>query len=362
MNVQQKPSGAASQHAQTLASADAVNSNKPNKIGLKFDRVAMTINPEEGDEEDHKNAIRETMIWFAKKGHYPFEYYGRITTRGGRYETALRVHAPNPPGDPNGKWSKVFALLQCNPRNGMGGYLRLEFNPAKWSPQAKSHLFGTVSAVTQHTPQFNQLLGNGKLTRFDVAMDVYGIRPDGYLWELSRCPYRDPVVHFGMPETIYLGNRSAAAGKGIVRVYDKGIEMGAPDLVLTRIERDCRSNTLRVRDLFDLPNVFRNVHCWDAHAALSHLGAHGIPPMFRSMFHDSCAYRGLPHALARVDSEQLRQRLEAAIRSSVPAFWDLNAIWSLWPAAVADVFSPEPVAPPEYVEPPAGQPTLSACN
>jgi hypothetical protein len=87
------------------------------------------------------------MFFFAKKGSFSFEDHGRIAARGGHYETALRIHAPNQPDDINGKWSKVFALLQCNPRNGKGRFLRLEWNPAKWSAPAKAHLFGTVSAV-----------------------------------------------------------------------------------------------------------------------------------------------------------------------------------------------------------------------
>jgi hypothetical protein len=324
-----------------------MSSNKPSKVELKIDRMAITINPEEGDEEDHKNAIRSSMFWFAKKGHYPFEEHGRVTARGDRYETALRIHAPNPEPDIDGKWSKVFALLQCNPRNGLGGFLRLEWNPAKWSASAKAHLFGTVAMVMLYTDKFRLLLTNARVTRYDVALDVYGITPDDYLWELRGCPYRDPVVHQGVPETLYLGNRSAARGQGLVRIYNKGMELGDPSLMLTRIERDCRSNQLRVRDLPDLPNVFRTLGCWDVHAALAQLGNLGIPPMYRSMLHDSCAYRGLGAALTQIESPQLRDRVEKAIKSSAPAFWDMQAIWSGWKAAVADVFDHEPAFPPE---------------
>jgi hypothetical protein len=185
------------------------------------------------------------------------------------------------------------------------------------------------------------------VTGFDVALDVYGITPDDYLWEQGTGNYRDPVVHRGRLETLYLGNRSAARGKGLVRIYDKGVELGDPGLTLTRIERECRSNTLRVRDLPDLPNVLRILHCLDVSAALADLGVHGIPPMYRNLLRDACAYRGSRVAISRIDSPQLRQRLAQAIGSSVPAFWDLPSIWSGWKAAVADVFCHEPAYPPE---------------
>ena len=55
-------------------------------------------------------------------------------------------------------------------------------------------------------------------------------------------------------------------------------------------------------------------------------------------------------ALAKIESVQLHTTLVKAIGSSVPAFWDLDAIWAGWPAAVAHAFSHEPVAPPELVD------------
>ena len=72
--------------------------------------------------------------------------------------------------------------------------------------------------------------------------------------------------------------------------------------------------------------------------------------MYRGSFHDACAFRGLKAALEQIESVQLRKRLMKAIGSSVPPFWDLDAIWAGWPAAVAHAFFHEPVAPPEFVE------------
>jgi len=265
--------------------------------------------------------------------------------RGGRYESALRIQAPNPPGDIHGPWSHEFALLQCNSKNGAGGLLRLEWNPAKWSAPASAHLFGTIASVMLHTEKFDQLLQDAKVTRLDVALDVPGIRPDDYLWELKKGVYRNPIIKAGRLETLYLGNWKAA--KGGIRIYDKGAEMGLPGLTLTRIERVHKNNKLRLRDLAALPNVFHTLSCHDDHGALTGLGALGVPPMYRSSFHDACAFRGLKAALEQIESVLLRTKLLKAISSSVPAFWDLDAIWAGWPTAVAKAFSHEPVPPQE---------------
>jgi hypothetical protein len=197
-----------------------------------IDKTSITME-EEKEDPHHKDAIRETMFHFAKPGYFPFAKHGRISAKGGRYEAALRIHSPNLPGDIQGPWSTEFAFLQCNPKNGQGGFLRLEWNPAKWSPSAKAHLFGTISAVMLHPANFDQLLADAKVTRLDVALDVPGIRPDDYLWELKKGVYRSSINKGGNPETLYLGNLKAA--KGGIRVYDKGAEMGVPSLKLTRI-------------------------------------------------------------------------------------------------------------------------------
>ncbi len=128
----------------------------------------------------------------------------------------------------------------------------------KWSAAGSSHLFGTLSAVMLHTSKFDNLLADAPVTRLDVALDVYGIRPDDYVWELSKGIYRNPIMKEGKLQTLYLGNRNAAKGRALVRIYDKGAELGVPNLELTRIERVFKNNKLRVRDLPALSNVFQH--------------------------------------------------------------------------------------------------------
>jgi hypothetical protein len=330
--------------ASTLKPKGIAFSNKPPVMSICIDKVSITLD-EDKDDKHHGDAILETIYGYAKPGLYPFDKHGRVSAKGGRYKAALRIHAPNPPGDIHGGWSEEFALLQCAPKNNAGGFLRLEWNPAKWTALASGHLLGTVSAVMLHTEKFNQLLANAKVTRIDVALGVLNIRPDDYLWELSKGVYRKVFIKGGKVETVYLGKLKA--GKGGIRIYDKGAEMGIPSLKQTRIERVYKDTKLRVRDLPKLDNVFRTLICRDARAALAGLDFPGVPPMYRSFVHDSCAYRGFRSALDQIDSTQLRKRLIKAITSSVPGFWNMEVIWSGWHAAIAHVFAHTPVPPPE---------------
>jgi hypothetical protein len=321
-------------------------SNKPPTAEICIDKVSITLDVEKDDAIDHKNAIRETMFDFAKQAKYPFTKFGRISAKGGRYEAALRIHAPNEPGDVNGPWSKeIFATLQCNPKNGQGGFLRLEWNPAKWTRSGSSLLLGTLEQVMFYTPQFDQLLSNARVTRVDVALDIPGILPGDYLWAVSGGHYREWRLHSGKLETLYLGAKDAT--KGFIRIYDKGVETGEPGLKMTRVERVFRSNKLRLQDLPARSNVFHSLRCYDVYAALTGLGPLGVPPMHRNTAHDTCCLRGLGPGVDRFENVKLQKALMKAIKPSVPAFWDPSAIWSKWPAAVADAFFHEPIPPSE---------------
>jgi hypothetical protein len=193
----------------------------------------------------------------------------------------------------------------------------------------------------QNSIMFAELLAEAKVTRADIALDIEGIRPDDCLWDLQKAIYRETITKAGELGTLYFGNRHAR--KRLLRIYDKGAEMGKPELKLTRIEREYKSNKLRLSELSKLPNVFSTLKCYDVYAALAGLDVLGVPPMYRRFLHDSCCCRGLRFALRQLESLKLRKAIEQAIHSSVPAFWDAKAIWSEWPAAVAQAFSEAPL-------------------
>jgi hypothetical protein len=319
---------------QTSASTEtpkkALCSNKP---PLVIDRVSITIAV---DEVDHRNVIRETYFSDLKKNEQPFENRGWLSTKGGRYETAMRIHAPNAQNDIAGKWSKeVFALLQCNPKNGQGGFLRLEFNPNRWGTSVQ-HLWQELEHVMWNPGNFLDFMMKAKVTRLDVAIDIDGIQPDDYVWDTSKAIYRSHILKRARLETLYLGSKNAARAKGQVRIYDKAAQMKIPNSKLTRVERVVKSGVLRVADLPKLPNVLDGIECYDVVHALANSGL--VPPEYCQFFHDACASRGLRGALKNIKDDKRRKQIRAVIKSSTPTFWDPDLAWSGWGKAVSKVF------------------------
>lgn len=320
---------------QTSASTEtpkkALCSNKP---PLVIDRVSITIAV---NEIDHRNAIRETYFYELKKSEHPFEERGWLSSKGGRYETAMRIHAPNAQNDIAGKWSKeVFALLQCNPKNGQGGFLRLEFNPNRWEANVQ-HLWQQLEDIMWNPENYLDFMMNAKVTRLDVAVDIEGIQPDDYVWDTSKAIYRSHILKRENLETLYLGSKNAARAKGQVRIYDKAAQMKIPNSKLTRVERVVKSGGfLRVSNLPKLPNVLDGIECYDVVHALA--SSNLVPPEYCQFFHEACARRGVSGALKILKNDKRRKQIRAVIKSSTPTFWNPDLAWSGWGKAVSKVF------------------------
>ena len=237
-------------------------------------------------------------------------------------------------------------LVQCNPKNGKGGFLRLEWNPAKWNELgATAHLWGKLEEIMCSPPNFDEFLLAAKVTQLDLAIDIEGVRPDDCAWELPKASYRNNIMRAGKLQTQDLGSNKTAKTKGQVRIYDKGAEMGLPGLAITRVERVVKAGNLQFNELSALSNVFTGLKCYDVRAALGKPGPKGVPlvPLeYRSMIHDACAHRGLNAAIGLFTSDQLRRAVKTAVVSTVPAFWDPAAIWEGWQAAIEQAFAFSP--------------------
>ena len=205
------------------------------------------------------------------KMRLPFAKYGRLPSKGGRYDSALRIQAPNPPGTSTGRGRTNSRSCSAIPRtaqaafSGSNGTRRSGAHSL--SPPVRHHLRGHA-AHREVRPAPAGCEGDALRRRAGRP----GILPDDFLWELKKGVYRSPLIKHGRPETFYLGNWKAAKGAPDLRQGRRDAH-SRPEL--TRIERVYKNSKLRLRDLAKLPNVFRTLSCHDAHAALAALGAKG---------------------------------------------------------------------------------------
>lgn len=300
-------------------------SNKPPTLFV--DKISLTINP---TEEEHRTHIDGQIIDMCKD-----PTTGWISGPKGAYRYAARIHPSSGTSDNAASpWTSAFVLLQADPRNGKGGYLRLEWNPARFSVFQMADLFGQFDYYLD-LPWF--FFWEAKVTRLDIAFDLPGIRVGDYVFDRKLAPIRNCILRKGRLETIYLGQRA----RGQARVYDKGAEQGDPSLVLTRVEIATQPNRIG-DDLYDLKNPFANLQVYDLEKADLKLD----PPL-ASALQLALRTNGLL-ALDGIFPALAAKKNAKRIKASTPPFWKPEVLWVQWPAALETVLPPKGMPKSSY--------------
>jgi hypothetical protein len=308
-------SAAAPKLVQNTESESIDSSNKPT---LLVDRLSITL---EISDEVHRAYVLESIYDMTKESAYPFHTYGWAPGNRGSYKTALRLHFPNPPGDvAQAPWAKTYALVQAGPKSNKGGFMRIDWNPARLTALQTEHLFSELNVSFGLGAD---ALLSAKITRIDIAVDVPGFRPGDYVWERPKSPVRNLLYKKGELETLYLGT----IFKGQVRIYDKAKEQGNHGQLLTRIELQQKPNC-PLGALPLLKNPLASLRAFDV------LNANlGLTLPHKSALLRAGVAEGVLPAFADFPLSARTEKL-AAVRASTASIWQPTKFWAMWPAAL----------------------------
>jgi hypothetical protein len=216
--------------------------------------------------------------------------------------------------------------MQCDPRNGKGGFVRLEWNPSRFTPAQINYFYANFCGMDLEWFHF----WKGIVTRLDVAVDVPNVQIGDYLYERPKSALRVLYSKHGQPETVYLGQQA----KGQCRIYDKCAEQGVGGPSLTRFEM-----TLKPQKPFEsltaLANPFARIKVYDVLKADL-----GLAKLDRCLLRDAALARGLQAALGHYPSN-VRSTMADAIKASTPSFWQPAMFWSEWGADVMQALPPK---------------------
>src|SRR5690606_2156335 len=131
-------------------------------------------------------------------------------------------------------------------------------------------------------------IGEGKVTRIDLAVDIPGVRPGDVVWQCAGRSYREVRSDRGRGQTIYLG-RERQNGACI---YDKGLQakLGS-DVRLTRVEVRQRRMS-RGAEVPALANPFGRIQVFEP-AAIKVL----LPEATELLIRDAAVALGVEKAL-----------------------------------------------------------------
>lgn len=232
---------------------------------------------------------------------------------------------------------KGSLIIDVSPRkNHRGkerGYLRVEFNPNKYSARQAARTIKEIVGEGLYQGFYTGCW----ITRIDIAVDVPSITPNDILVYVPGVQ-QSKVIRGddGAVETICCGAKSSRKS---FSVYDKQRELKSKlkieqEGALTRFEAMIRNRgkKIRIRDLAELPNVYEQIRIY--HADLN-------PAHFSEEFMETLHDLGLQHALLlapRTRRPGMHKKLEAYRTHPL----DPVLVWNHYPAAIQlfDAFLP----------------------
>lgn len=266
---------------------------------------------------------------------------GVMQAHGGSssYRTRLRFHFRDGPH----AYRHDHVRVEADPYIPKRPFLRFEWNPSKAGAEGQAEIREILSQLLPGGPA--RLIGEGKVSRLDVAVDLPGITPDDLIVEALRRRKRHIYIGpDGYIETLYLGSSRSNQ----VTVYDRAQQskmqsIAPPDVPTTRIEVRLKQPGSFLK-LPDIPNPFEKVKVF---------GPFNIDfetaPALHSVI-ESSRLRGLRHALRRVPPK-LRKQYRSSIEATALSSWKPDEIWSRWPQVLnalelhPSVFSVDPFQP-----------------
>lgn len=300
------------------------------KISLSIDRLSLMLPVHPQDQVDLKGYFMELKLQRKVGGAVGLGPAGFKAKQG----SFVALHAHVPTSTSPLIWSQqTAATLQLKPAKNGKLNLRVEFGPQSLTPEGFKHVYEKVLQETLHLSP-DQILA-GKVTRLDLALDLWGIRLRDFAWSMQGRQIRRPWTKKGGLESMYFGSSK----HGAACLYDKGKQQKLePGIAWTRIE--LRPKLMHpLSTLPSLPNAFAKVMPYDIRRACLALQT---AEMYREWALSTAHLSGVreliksfPQAKGPGGKQSLQQAFTEALEATRPKWWSPDAFWQAWPAAIA---------------------------
>jgi hypothetical protein len=290
----------------------------------KIDRLSVTLAV---SDDGAKAKIRDHLSQLGASNGSPLIPWKKVRDWGSpKYDRSWSL-----------KLSSTGALLvQCAPAKSPISLLRFELNPNGVGPTGMQAFRHSIQMLTLGHFNYQALATYGDVTRTDIAVDLVNIDIEDLLIATAKPGVTNNYFGVtGKAETKYL---NVNKGGSKLYVYDrraliekmqaegggKPSEFGTAKY--TRVEVRTEVCT-PITAMAGMSNRLLKIDLFDIDAA-----SPPEEPHHWKLFQDSCRYRGLAGALARLPLEKQRA-YEAAIKSADP-LWHPKALWGHWPEAL----------------------------
>lgn len=262
-------------------------------LGIVLDKASVTYATADEDERKH---IAGTLMDAKKDGFSKLVNYGSSK----RYKINAIYHLEN----------EAKILFQAQPRKASDAPLRIEFNPALCGASGIAEVKFLCESLVKHG--WNGILTKGRVSRYDIALDVRGIHINDLIVAPMSCVRSFLVLgQTGQIQTVYLGSPKS---KAFYRIYDKQQQLKDTSDIAdpgkwTRIERTVKSGPA-LSNLENVENPFSKLLVTDLSFHVPGIEHHWVQ-IFKIAMRakgGSCPFAPLPKSLRKLIRDSMKQQ------------------------------------------------------
>ena len=281
-----------------------MNTGNKGNYSIKLDRLSICYN------EPNQEYVQKTCGLLVSDHIQDTPWL--TVTKNARYAVSCRISVPFKGGP-----SKHTVCFEAGPRRPGQASYRLDYNPAKICETGFDDL--TVFLEGIFDPDVVGFYRAGKVTRCDLALDLFGHQHEDFIVRSSRLQkhgvYSD---RHGYVQTTYLGTPKSRR----IVAYEKSV----PGSLESHLRLECRLKPgFFGFQVAKLENPFSGIGLIPAD--FPETAGIDIPAQFIA---DSIRIGGLKRALRALDPAQ-RKTLKQAFKAAESVLPSLDALWASWP-------------------------------
>lgn len=280
---------------------------QPREIVMTIDKLAVTLPITDAA---NQNTVRKALY----KADKVSTHFKQGIRKSGRYRIAVVLHVPG----------RGPVLICADPVEPKTSFLRMEWNPARLDRDGNEFLCEQLPTVIPGLVE--SFSRNAKVTRVDIALDLYDIHINDLIVRAIR-KQRQTIIcgRDRNIETLYFGG---SRGNAQVVAYNKRKQIKSHSkrelgCELTRIEVRRKNPNLLLIELEELPNPLGLLEVF-------HRQPGAVKWSGWVSFLDSCVLRG-PKAALKLLPESRRKSVSQMLAASQPAWWKPDEFWGKWP-------------------------------
>ena len=259
----------------------------------------------------------------------------------GRYGCSYKFNMPknyNLNTDIYDDWTgESHVLIQCDPKNKLWNYLRIEMNPSKIYMLEFQGLIDSIVPDVSYVELMNRAIVN----RIDLTVDVLNVPVDRLYFYRKGISYSNVITKSG--RTIKLGDDNSERQ---FCIYDKIAEIKhknskktkkikevIPPFDVVRIEYRARLKKARFETLYAELNPFSKLSVWKFPAEAWSKSS------LNKLILKLAKYEGLQSPLLLVKKTEKKQ-FEECSKSFLCEFWKPDEIWAGLPDVIGEILDP----------------------